>query len=997
MNNIFIRLLLIVVMLFTYQLSGAQTMVDTLARDTVVLEEIEVSTGYQTLPAERMTGSFERLDEKQLNRQIATDVISRLDGLMPSMLFDKRGAAANGMLVRGLSSLSTIASRPLIILDNFPYEGDLDAINPNDVASVTLLKDAASASIWGARAGNGVLVITTKSGRFNQPFRLSATSNLTVQEKPDLFYEPRIASTDFIDNEIMLFDRGVYDAQLMNTRTWPAVTPVVDILDQQRRGLISEGEATALIDALRLRDLRDDEHRYLYRNAVMQQYSLTLRGGSDRVNTLLSTGFDRNLQAEQGNAFTRTTVRSQTSVKPIDNLMLDVGIAYSASKRQTNHPGTIRMGVTGGVYPYASLLDEHGAPAAIIRDRRQVYADTAGGGRLLDWQYRPYEELLLADNNTKLQNLVFNLSARYQWRPWLSAEVRGQYETQWTNAQELHHEQSYYVRDLINSFTQLTDEEVIRPVPLGAIQDASQSRLQAYGLRGQLNFRHDWNLHSVAAIAGGEVRHAGTESSRRRLYGYDPDLRIGQGVDYVNRYPRYTNPSNQGYINFSNAEGYLVSRFVSTYANASYTFDDRYTASASVRSDASNLFGVATNDKWSPFWSMGAAWDLARESFYRWDAMPHLKFRMTYGHAGNVNTGHAAVTTLQYRGFTRLGRFPYAIVDNPPNPELRWENVATWNVGLDFASRRQHISGSLEYYIKSSSDLIASMIADPTIGFGTLKRNSAAIRSKGIDLSFQGQVGNKRFGWVGNLMFSYNTNVVREYYGNTISMASLVGTGSITTPLVGQTPYALASYRFAGLNPETGDPLGYLNGEVSEDYNAISRNATETDVRVHGSALATSFGAFRNTITWKAFSLSANITYRFGYFFRRNTVAYYPFLSGSPAVMHADYYKRWQQPGDENHTTVPSMVIPANSRRDAFYRDSEATVERGDHIRLQDVNMTYAYVLPEGSKMSFRQVRATLYARNLGLLWKANGANLDPDYLIAPVMRSIAIGLSMDF
>src|SRR5690606_9450848 len=209
------------------------------------------------------------------------------------------------------------------------------------------------------------------------------------------------------------------------------------------------------------------------------------------------------------------------------------------------------------------------------------------------------------------------------------------------------------------------------------------------------------------------------------------------------------------------------------------------------------------------------AWDLAKESFYRWDAVPYLKFRTTYGHAGNVNTGHAAVTTLQYRGFTRLGRFPYAIVDNPPNPELRWENVATWNIGLDFASRRQHMSGSLEYYIKSSSDLIASMIADPTIGFSTLKRNSAAIRSKGIDLSLQGQVGNKRFGWVGNLMFSYNTNVVREYYGNTISMASLVGTGSITTPLVGQTPYALASYRFAGLDPEAGDPLGYLNGEVS--------------------------------------------------------------------------------------------------------------------------------------------------------------------------------------
>ena len=983
--------------MLSHQVVNSQSIQETLSRDTVMLEEVLISTGYQTLPAERMTGSFERVDEKELSRQISTDVISKLDGIVPSMLFDKRGAAANGILVRGLSSFSSSASRPLIILDNFPYEGDLNAINPNDVASITLLKDAASASIWGARAGNGVLVITTKRGQFGQPFRLSATSNVTVQEKPDLFYQPRIGSSDYIDNEIMLFNRGVYDAKLMDTRTWPAVTPVVDILDQQRRGLISNGEATAMIDAFRHRDLRNDESRFLYRNAVMQQYALNLRGGSNRVNTLLSAGFDRNLQAERGNTNTRTTVRSQTSVRPIDNLMIDVGVAYSASKREANHPGAIGMGTIGGMYPYGSLIDENGNPAVIVRDRRQGYADTAGNGRLLDWQYRPYEELQMADNTTKSQNLIFNLSARYQLRPWLSAEARGQYETQWTDAQELHHEESYYVRNLINSFTQLTDDAVIRPIPLGAIQDASRSRMQAYGLRGQLNVRHDWDRHSIAAIAGGEVRHASTESSRHLLYGYDRDLRMGQGVDYVNRYPRYTNPSSQAYIGFGDNNGYTVSRFVSTFANASYTFNRRYTASASLRSDASNLFGVATNDKWSPFWSVGVAWDLGAEPFYYWDAIPLLKFRMTYGHAGNVDNGNPAVTTLQYRGYTRLGRFQYAIVDNPPNPELRWENVATWNIGLDFASKARHIRGSVEYYVKTSSDLIASMIADPTIGFNTLKRNSAAIRSEGVDLSLQGQVGNKRFGWIGNLMFSYNRNVVREYYGIPVTMASLVGEGNLTTRLVGQTPYALASYRFAGLDSETGDPLGYLNGELSREYSSINRNASEADIKVHGSALATTFGAFRNTISWKAFSLSANITYRFGYFFRRNTVGYYSFLSGSPTVMHGDYYKRWQKPGDENHTTVPSMTIPANSQRDAFYRDSEATVERGDHIRLQDVNMTYSFSLPNNKVKAIRQIRATLYARNLGLLWRANGADLDPDYLSAPAMRSIAVGLSMDF
>jgi TonB-linked outer membrane protein, SusC/RagA family len=974
----------------------AQSEADSLRRDTVMLEEVEISTGYQTLPAERMTGSFERVDEKLFNRQISTDVISRLDGLVPGMLFDKRGAT-DRLLVRGLSSLGNSDSRPLIILDNFPYEGDLDAINPNDVASVTLLKDAAAASIWGARAGNGVLVITTKRGRFGQPFRLSATANVTLQEKPDLFYRPQIASTDYIDNEIMLFNRGVYDAALMNTRTWPAVTPVVEILDQQRRGLLSEAEATARINALRGLDLRDEQTRYLYRDAVMQQYALSLRGGGDRLNTLLSAGYDRNLASERGNGSTRTTVRSQTSLRPVDALSLDVGIAYSANEQQGNHPGPIRMGATGGIYPYASLVDENGAPAIVVRDRRQGYADTAGAGRLLDWQYRPYEELSLADNTTKLQNLLFNLSARYQWTAHLSTEVRGQYENQWSDSRQLQHERSYYVRDLINSFTQLTGDNVIRPVPLGGILDASRSRLQAYGLRGQANYRRDWVRHSVAAIAGGEIRHTGTESSSDRLYGYDADLRISQGVDYANQYPRYTNPASRAFIPYVASGSRTVSRFVSLYANASYTFNGRYTASASARRDASNLFGVATNDKWSPFWSAGLAWDIAGEPFYRWPALPVLKLRTTYGHAGNVDNDRAAVTTIEYRGYSRLGRFPYAIVANPPNPELRWENIATWNMGLDFAFKNRHLSGSIEYYIKDATDLISTIMADPTTGFYSFARNSAALRGRGIDVSIQGQVGGQQWLWTGNLLLSHNTNKVVEHYGIPSSFSSSVGNGSGIAPFVGRTPYAVISYRFAGLDPENGNPLGYLNGQVSTDYNSISRNAGENDVVLHGPALATYFGAFRNTFTWRDFSVSANVAYRFGYFFRRETVAYSSFLSGNVVSLHGDYYKRWQQAGDEQYTTVPSMAIPGNARRDEFYRDSEATVERGDHIRLQDVNITYTFPAAGYGKLPFRQIRATLYARNLGLLWKANKANLDPDYLNMPAARSIAFGLSMDF
>lgn len=1001
MNNFRLTCLYILVVLCMEPICSygywQSTVRDSLDRDTVMLEEIVVSTGYQTLPPERLTGSIEHLDEKSLARQIAPDVVSRLDGTLSGVLFDRRSGGQR-LLVRGLSSLSATQGYPLIVVDNFPYEGDLNNINPNDVASVTLLKDAASASIWGARAGNGVLVITTKKGHFNQPFTLSATSNLTIREKPDLFYTPEISSSDFIDNEIMLFNQGVYDSDLMDTRSWPVVTPVVELLDRQRRGMITEQEVNDRIAEYRQVDIRDELSRYFYRRAILQQYALTLRGGSNRVNTLLSAGFDRNLHAEVGNSFNRATVRSNTVFRPIDRLQLDIGATYASTVSKNNHPGPIRMGVIGSVYPYAQLVGNGRQPLAVPRDRRLGYADTAGGGQLLDWRYRPYQELALADNQSDLQDIRLNFSAQYQLLDQLSVEVRGQYQDQQNHGNNFRDENSYFVRDMINGLSQVTSDGVIRPVPLGGILDTDDSHLKAYGLRGQVNYSQNWtSRHKLAAIAGGEVRHASRESRRDRAFGYNPDLRISQGVDYANRYPRYMNPSSLAYIPFVEDAGRGVERFVSLYANASYTFAERYVASASVRKDASNMFGVATNDKWSPFWSAGLAWEVAKEPFYRWEVLPHLRFRATYGNSGNVNNSHAALTTIDYKGFTPIGRFPYALVTNPPNPELRWENVTTWNIGVDFATRQRTISGSLEYYIKDAADILSAIIADPTSGFNALTRNSSAIRNRGVDVSLQGQAGNNTFRWQGNLLFSYNENELTAYEYFPTTYSGMVGAGNTISPFLGQTPYGLISYRFAGLDPETGDPMAYLNGEISKDYTNITRNATKEDVVLHGSALATSFGAFRNTITWKNLSVSANVTYRFGYFFRRPTVVYAPVLSGSVVVMHADYYNRWQQPGDELHTSVPSMLIPGNSRRDEVYRDSEATAERGDHVRLQDVNINYTFNRLQNSKLPFRRITATLYARNLGLLWRANEAGLDPDYLSAPPARSVALGLTVDF
>ena len=202
------------------------------------------------------------------------------------------------------------------------------------------------------------------------------------------------------------------------------------------------------------------------------------------------------------------------------------------------------------------------------------------------------------------------------------------------------------------------------------------------------------------------------------------------------------------------------------------------------------------------------------------------------------------------------------------------------------------------------------------------------------------------------------------------------------------------SYRFAGLDPERGDPLGYLDGEITKDYLALQQ-APSSNLVYEGTALPQYFGSFRNEVGYKQLSLSINITYRFDYVFRRNTVQYSALLNANAQRVHGDYEKRWQKEGDELYTTVPSLAFPADSRRDLFYAYSQATIEPADHIRLQDVQLAYSPKLT--GRLQGKQLRLIMYANNVGILWKATKADRDPDYSTLPPARSFALGIHMNF
>lgn len=960
------------------------------------LSNVVVYTGYQAVPKERSTGSFVQVDNQLFNRSTGSNVLNRLNGVTNSVLFDNNPSHPP-LTIRGLGTLTIYndVASPLIVLDNFPYEGDINDINPNDVESITVLRDAAAASIWGAKAGNGVIVINTKKAGYNQPTHLSVNSNITISKKPDLFAVSQMTTSDFINVEQYLFNKGFYNADIADTVYWPVLSPVVQILDQQRNGQISSADATAQIDALRTRDVRNDYLRYLYREAVQQQYSLALSGGRENISYRTSLGFDDNLSTLIGNKDNRITFNSEMSARPVKNLSIRAGANVTWAKADKNSPLPLTIVQSKDVYTYARLADNSGKALAIERDYRGVFKDTAGNGNLLNWDYKPLDELHNANNVSNRNDVLLNFDARYSLNPWLTASVKYQYQDEKNTSSNYYSPETYYTRNLINLFSSVNGTNVTRAIPLGGILDLGNYETISHAARGQLDYNRTFHAkHAVAAIAGAEVRQSKTTGSAYRTYGYDDNNLTSVNVNYIDRYPILDglnyNPVIPDPTDFTG----LLNRIVSMYANASYTYNNRYTLSGSARKDASNILGVATNNKWKPLWSAGLSWKVSNEKFYHSTWLPLLKLRLTYGYSGNVNNAISALTTLEYvtTNRSRISSLPYAQVTSPPNADLRWEKIGTTNAGIDFASKNGIINGTVEYYIKKSTDVISPVPVDITLyGAPSLIKNSANLLGRGIDLTLNAAIINRRFRWESAFICSYDKVKVTKYLLPSNPNTN-VGEGGNIVAVEGQNPYNIISYKWEGLNPVNGNPVGFFNKAKSEDYNAIITGATWDDLVISGPAVPVCFGGWRNTFSYHHFSLSFNVTYKLGYYFRKNTIVYTDLFSSW--VGNGDFEKRWQKPGDEKNTSVPSMIYPDDYYRDYFYRKSEATVEKGDHVRLQDISLTYD--VPHRKRQA-PLLHFYLYASNLGILWKANKDGLDPDANNSyPVPLSVSAGCKID-
>ena len=978
-----------------------------LLSNSAEMEEITINTGYHRLKPNEVNGSFTVIDNKTLNEQTGTNILQRLNGVTNGLIFNSEKTNAYGqentISIRGLSTINGPLA-PLIIIDNFPYEGDIENINPNDVENITILKDAAAASIWGARAGNGVIVITTKKGKFNDKLRIAVNSSVLFTTPPDLYYQPQIEVGDYIKVEEYLFQKGYFNAAINDAFSRPPLSPVTSILLKRREGLLSADDSASLLNQLKTYDTRKEYSKDFQRTGLTQQYSLSASGGSSSYTWMMAGNYNRAINTD-AQLSDKINVQLNNQFRPVKNLTINLGVYYTNSRSKTGMPGFTNLSRINGRYvSYLHYTDDQGQALSMDQYRKE-YTDTAGNGRLLSWDYYPTEDYKHRYTSIELQDIMARAGIDYRLSGSFSASVQYQYQKQQSQNNSFSGIESFYTRNLINRFTVLpanTSQPATYPVPKGDILNRSTSPLISQNLRGQLNFSHISLQHNISAILGAELREAASGPSEGcTVYGYREDPISSSRVDYTRTFPTYINgsfdyiPGSAGSISSK-----LNTRFVSIYANGNYTLNKKYSLNGSFRKDASNVFGLSTNDKWNPLWSSGIGWLISRESFYKSEMIPYLKLRLTYGYSGNVAVGRTPLP-VSLASTNSITRFPMQRIGSLNNPSLRWEKSRQLNIGIDFEFVNKRVSGAVEYYHKKGSDLYGETPYDYT-GWGReqfITANVANMEGRGWDISVNTINTSNTVKWSTSFIYNYNTSKTTGYFTETAGDFFNINSGNRIFPVIGKPLYSITAYKWGGLSTK-GDPQGYLDGTLSTDYLAISEKVgmeglNSGSIVFIGPSTPVHFGSVINRIEWKGLSFSVNLMFKAGYYFFKESFSSLDLITNGNG--HIDYYKRWQKIGDEIHTDVPSFVYtdyPQYRERASFYRYSEPHVVKGDHLRLHYLNLAYSIKLKKHSAPFQLYANAT----NLGIIWRANRYHLDPDAGTSyPAVKQYTLGIRADF
>ncbi|WP_158293150.1 SusC/RagA family TonB-linked outer membrane protein [Tamlana fucoidanivorans] len=999
------------------------------------LDEVVVSTGYQKIPKERATGLFNTIPTRELNNTVTQTMGSILQGIAPGIqvVEDADGNIdISDVVIRGVGTISS-DSAPLVVVDGFPIDGGFDTINPNDIASITILKDAASASIWGARAGNGVIVIVTKKGQ-RKGLNVEVSSFIKMRSKINLdrnVTRANSATTLALESTIW----GDPDGQGANNffiANYPAPSTLFDRANVNRSGNtsyslgarayfdahfgnITQAELARRIDYLSGINSFDDAERYLLTNPINKQYNIALSSKGENSHTRLSAVYNDNTNAFIGDENNQLLINLNADYE-FNNWLSGTVVGMVDNSFAQNRG--LSLGDIQNMSPYENLINADGSYSSMRHGTydakyMEFFANTITN---LPYDNLNYNLLRDARNNnfrSKENNYRITGSLNIKLLDGLELIPSVTYQQFQTNTNSYWGTESSFVKYLVMNSTgqpnyDPTNAMVGEPeIPVGDIFRGGQSESSALTYRTTLNYNKVFGLHAVTAFAGYEREKRTIEASAEPYtYGFDPETySYTVPLNRQGSTPLWPGFGDTGIITDGRFFNISQRRFVSYFGNLAYTFDRRYTLSGSARSDGANYIVEDKTQRYNPMWSVGFSWNAKNESFLRdVDAIRSLKFRVTNGENGNIVNSASTTATIGLSAtpnpFTNVFT---ASLNSLGNPDLRWERVHTFNVGADFNLFDSALYGSIDYYNKESKDLIATIDLPATLGVSSGTFNVGEMINKGIELNLSSNIKiAKDLNLITNVVYSHNDSEVTSLKDLLIFPRSITDFNYIE----GNPYQPIYAFEYGGLQTIDSQPEPYptiigQNGKIygmDENIGVNGEDGREV-LKYMGTRVAPTVLGWNNTITFKNFTLNTRIVGKFGHKFRRPTYDYSGFLQDGNH--HEDL--ELILAGRHDELGLPPYVQKFEQwqyRWGWYVPYLDSLVEDAGHIRLRQIFLGYDLPSQVVEKLGITNFRLFASAENLGNIWTANDFNIDPEYingLVRSPEKTFSFGLNVQF
>lgn len=919
--------------------------------------------------------------------------------------------------IRGTASLNGTQD-PLWVLDGIPIDGtdipnleelnditnmkqsSIAGLNPADIENITVLKDAAATAIYGARAANGVIVITTKNGKAGKPV-VNFSSKFTYTPTLSLDRLNLMNSAEKVGLELDLI-RGNYSPE-NNKGGVMNILSRHDELDAFRRGGWDALSAGAQADLNRLKSINTDWGDILFRDAFNQEYNLSLSGGTEKVTYYTSFGYFKENGNVKGVGMDRFNVVGKTSYKV--NRMLKLGVSLFANRRKNTNYLTDKYGMSNPIYysrkanPYFQPFDEDGNYNYDYDIQRNTDTDLG---------FNIFEERRNTTNEKTINSFSSIFDAELRFNDKLKLTSQFGYQIDKTSREEIADWDSYTMRDLYKMSEYQSGGEEKHFLPEGGVQKAYENSNSQITWKAMGEYRDRFkDIHELEVMVGTELRKTWYETLFSAGYGFDRKTLTTKPVIFPDE--------NYAKIFPLHETTYKENAYVSFFSTASYSLLNRYTLGGSIRFDGSDLFGVDKKYRYLPLYSVSALWRLSQEPFMqqaRW--VDNLVFRASYGLQGNIDKNTSPFLLGKYKVESILPGTSEDMIDinSAPNKKLRWEKTRSVNVGMDFAAFNQAVNLSVDYYYRKGSDLIALRMLPLETGFTSMSVNWASMENKGVEVSLSTRnITTKNFSWYTNFNFAYNNNkVTRENIPE-----------QQTTP--GREGYpvgAIFALKTAGLDDE-GNLLFYNpKGEkvrLKELYRLVDEwgiGIATTDVNAAeersfysymGTTDAPYTGGFINTFSYKNWELSANFSMTFGGSVR--TQPTYDIIQPDYGKNYnRDILNRWTP---QNTTaTLPALVTSTANPEEYYWYDSKTIwrdldiwVKKLNYVRLQ--NLRLGYRIPETltKRLGMNSATVSVEGRNLFVFGSGYNNYLDPESMYnpyaTPVPKSVTFSLNLNF